>query len=373
MSPQLFLLARRRVLEPLPVRDTGEPRRGARIAASFWIGIEGVDARPTLRQGNVSASGMYFETPSKVGPSGSVQFLHIESEDRRVIVQVLARIIRVSLIDDVVHGSSVGLAIEFMPSSAEGRNNLQRLVRHVVEHGLRREENIDHAFQVQLSGAHQSERTTLQHLNVQRLVLETDWRASVGDQLQFQIRGTGEGHSSVPLVGQVTAVDPVDKGYRVEVRVTGTQLAPPSADPDRVQAFTDLVSEAADDFALPAPEHLSGLLSRIKPPALMGLMEMERLSGELRFSNEREQEVYLYVRDGRPVDATGDSSVGRSPRELIAALLGWTDGHFHFALDAIDREDTLATTMTSLLLDLAREHDEARNGIDNPADDGDFF
>src|SRR5690606_23136127 len=105
-----------------------------------------------------------------------------------------------------------------------------------------------------------------------------------------------------------------------EVRVTGTQVLPPSTEPDRVQVFTDFISETTEDFTLPAPEHLSGLLSRIKPPALMGLMEMERLSGELRFSNERQQEVCVYVREGRPVDAEGDSSLGRTPRELIAAL-----------------------------------------------------
>ncbi len=355
------------------MRQTGEPRRGARIAASFWVGIEGIDSQPSLRQGNLSASGMYFETVSEVGPSGSVQFLHLESEDRRVIVQVLARIIRVTNIDDLVHGRSIGLALEFMPATQEGRKSLERLVRHVVECGLRQEGVVDHAFDVQLSGEHQTDRTTLQHLSVQKLVLETDWRAQVGDQLQFQISGSASRGGTLPLDGLVTAVNPAEEGYRVEVRVTGLSQPRGEAQPQNLSVFTELIAHSSDDFELPAPEHLSGVLSRIKPPTLLGLMELERFSGELRFSNEQRQEVCLYVRDGRPVDALGDPKLGSSPRELIAAMMSWTEGQFNFSLESVEREDRLGTSMTSLVLDLAREEDEASQEIDMRPEGGDFF
>lgn len=316
---------------------------------------------------------MYFETLSAVGPAGSVQFLHVESEDRRVIVQVLARIIRVSMIDDLANGQSVGMAVEFMPSSAEGRSNLERLVRHVIENGLRKEELIDHSFQVQVAGAHQSERTTLQKLNVQKLVLETDWQAAIGDHLQLQIAASPAYGGSLPLDGIVDSVEPVDAGFRVEVRVTGVRVPAEIAKPNTIHVFTDLVAQSVEDFALPSPEHLSGLLSRIKPPTLLGLMEMERLSGELRFINESQQEICLYVRDGRPLDAEGDASLGSTPRELLAALFSWPEGQFNFSLGAVTRDDKLDASMTSLILDLAKEEDEATQGIIPPSDGEDFF
>tara|TARA_R110002096_G_scaffold436021_1_gene665172 strand:- start:21302 stop:22402 length:1101 start_codon:yes stop_codon:yes gene_type:complete len=360
-----------------------EPRRGARIAASFWIGIEGIDSRPTLRQGNLSATGMYFEVPDSIGPAGSVQFLHLESEDHRVIVQVLARIIRTSSISDIVTGESVGLAMEFMPASSEGRTGLERLVRHVVELGLRHESHIDHRFDVDVSGVHHGDRTSLQHLSVKKLTLETDWRANVGDSMLLQIRSPHAGAQSVPLQGQVTSVDPAEDGYRVEVRITGLseveetvpQIAIPAEKRDKeVSMFTDLITHPVEDFHLPAPQHLSGLLSRIKLPTILGLMEMERMSGELRFNAYEKSELVLYVCAGKPVDMIDVSDNSKAPRDLLSQLMGWNEGEFHFVVEEIDREDRLGTSMTSLILDLARAEDEATQDIDiNISESADFF
>ncbi len=361
-----------------------EPRRGARIAASFWVGIEGIDDRPTLRQGNLSATGMYFETPVSIGPAGSVQFLHVESEDHRVVVQVLARIIRTSMISDITRGESVGLAMEFMPSSSEGRSSLGRLVRHVVELGLRHESSVDHQFDVDVSGPHRGDRTSLQHLSVQKLTLETDWRANVGDPILLQIRSPHEGAQSFPLQGQVTSVNPAEEGYRVEVRITGLsdvvdERTVPNAAIDRgdldkeVGMFTDLVSAPVDDFSLPAPQHLSGQLSRIKLPTILGLMEMERLSGELRFNAHGRSELVLYLDRGRPIDLVDTSGGSATPRQLLAQLMGWSEGEFHFVVEESVREDRFGTSMTSVILDLARAEDEATQEIDFDESKGDFF
>ncbi len=361
-----------------------EPRRGARIAASFWIGIEGIDNQPTLRQGNLSATGVYFEVGETVGPSGSVQFLHIESEDHRAVVQVLARIIRTSVIDDIDTGHSVGLAMEFMPSSSEGRMSLERLVRHVVELGLRQEALISHRFDIDVAGVHHADRTNLQHLSIQRLTLETDWEAVVGDVLQLQIQSPRTGAQSFPLQGQVTNVDSADEGYLVNIQITGSSV---QADESGVQGdvldkelldreidmFTDLITQPVEDFALPIPEHLSGLLSRIKLPTILGLMEMERMSGELRFTNDDEQEMVLYIDTGMPVDMVDASGKEGSPKELLKQLMGWAEGEFRFLVEEVSREDRFGTSMTSLILELARLEDEAnQNDTDIDLSDLDF-
>ncbi|MCP4444658.1 MAG: DUF4388 domain-containing protein [Myxococcales bacterium] len=337
-----------------------------------------------MRQGNLSATGMYFETLESIGPAGSVQFLHIESEDHRVVVQVLARIIRTSAISDIIDGEKVGLAMEFMPSSSRGRTSLERLVRHVVELGLRHKTSVDHHFDVDVSGSRQGDRTSLQHLSVQKLTLETDWRANVGDPMVLQIRSPHEGTQSFPLLGQVTSVDPAEEGYRVEVRITGLSAAAveetvPNATmgslelDEEVDMLTDLLTHPMEDFALPAPEHLSGMLSRIKLPTILGLMEMERMSGELRFNAYGQNELVLYIADGRPVDLVDVKSEGTSPRELLGRLMGWSDGEFHFFVEEVKREDRFGTSMTSLVLDLARAEDEAAHDTDITESETDFF
>lgn len=336
---------------------TREPRRGARIAASFWVGIEGVDRRPVVRQGNLSASGMYFEIATAAGPAGSVQFLHIESEDHRVVVQVLARIIRATEIDDVVTGKRVGLAVEFMPTSQDGRRNLERLVRHVVELGLRQEEAVEHGFDVEVV-EHPTERTTLQRLSVQRLVLETDWQARVGDQLQFQINAARSPGGQVPLDGQVTGVSTLEEGYRVEIRITGIGQQRDDMIESEVQAFADIISRPVDDFVLPERGDLSGLLSRIKLPTLLGLLEMEALSGELSFTTADHDDVVLFLSEGQLVD--GARAEQQAPvRELLSSLMKRAEAEFHFVVGPMERQNLVGRSMTSLILDLAREEDES--------------
>jgi hypothetical protein len=344
-----------------------EARRGARIAASFWVGVEGVDLRPVLRRGNISATGLYVESDHALGPTGSVQFLHLESEDHRVVVQVLARIIRVTQSDDLVHGQLVGTAIEFMPSSLEGRHHLERLVRHVVELGLAHDESVEHGFEVGVNG-HTTERTSLQRLSVQRVVLETEWQPQIGDRLRFDIRAQSA-NEAVPLEGQVTAVDPTEYGFRVAVRITGLASTRADTEPELVDpAVTGLIAGPFDDFVLPPRDSLAGELRRIKLPTLLGLFEMERMSGELLVSRVAGDACTLFVHEGRLVDVER-AGASAPARELLAEILEWDEGEFHFTVEDVQRDDRVGASITSLLLDLAREADEA--SADRPVEDGD--
>jgi hypothetical protein len=347
-----------------------------RVSANYWIGIEGVDARPTVRRGNLSPSGIYFETSGLVGPGGamelllpvgSMQYLHLESEDRKVVLQVLTRIIRVNDIDDLVHGRSLGLAVEFMPATQVGRQNIARLVRHVVELGIQQDETASDS----IAGVHMGEvldrepidRTILPPLGVHKLTLETEWKANVGDPVEVKMsrpeRVAGRAPLSSRLAGQVTNVNPIADSYRVEIRVTDVAHALSHVEP---QTFADVISDDDQDFSLPDKDHFSGLLSRIQLPTLLGLLEMEQMTGVLRFTSEGEsdkEEISLFIREGRLLDASSNQRGARTIRELLAGLMKWPEGVFQFVVEALDRDDKVGSSMTELILDLAAEADAA--------------
>jgi hypothetical protein len=308
-------------------------------------------------------------------PAGSMQFLHLESEDRKVVVQVMARIIRVSDIDDLVRGKSVGLAVEFMPATQVGRQNLARLVRHVVELGLQ-----DDQSEVEVTGvgyrgtqnSHQSEsplgtsdRTTLDQLDVQRLTLETDWRAKVGDTMEVFIRRPNaiEGQSALSsaLAGQVTSVNEIGDSFRVDVRVTGLAVNPILESGEISTTFAEMISESYQDFDLPSKDHLSGLLSRIQLPTLLSMIEMEKMTGALRVGSKKDEgeEIALFIREGRLIDATSSLQSNLSIRQLLAQVMTWSEGHFQFEVEVIEHDERLGSSLTELILDLAAADDAA--------------
>jgi hypothetical protein len=112
--------------------------------------------------------------------------------------------------------------------------------------------------------------------------------------------------------------------------------------------------------APPERTHLSGLLSRIPFSALCSLLELERLTGEVRVRQE-ETLTTLYVREGRFVDVT--SEAGRAPRREIGRLLQSREGKFDLVILPVSREDTIGMSMTQLLLDTAREVDESHRPV----------
>ncbi len=353
------------------------PRRGVRISANFWIGIEGIDPRPELRRGNLSGTGVYFEDSQLMGPRGtmdylvppgSMQFLHLESEDHKVVVQVMARIIRVSDIDELARGKKVGLAVEFMPATQVGRQNLARLVRHVVELGLQ-----DDQSEVEVTGvgyrgtqnSHQTEsplgssdRTTLDQLDVEWLTMETTWRAKVGDPIEVFIRRPNAiaGQSALSaLAGQVTSVNEIADSFRVDVRITGLAEKPVQESGEISTTFAEMISESYQDFDLPSKDHLSGLLSRIQLPTLLSMIEMEKMTGTLcvRNKDDEAEEISLVIRKGRLIDASSSMRSQHSIRQLLAQVMTWTDGEFRFEVNVIEEDDRRGSGLTELILDLA--------------------
>ena len=75
---------------------TAEKRKSARLPSQFLVKVEGVDELMTLRQGDLSISGIRFETEADIGAVGSVQFLSIATRSRSHAVHVMARVVRLS-------------------------------------------------------------------------------------------------------------------------------------------------------------------------------------------------------------------------------------------------------------------------------------
>jgi len=291
------------------------------------------------------------------------------------VVQVMARIIRVSDIDDLARGKSVGLAVEFMPATQVGRQNLARLVRHVVELGLQDDQNDVEVTGVGYRGpqnSHQTEsplgssdRTTLDQLDVQRLTLETDWRAKVGDTLEVFIRRPNsiEGQSALSsaLAGQVTSVNEIGESFRVDVRITGLAQNPVEESGVISTTFAEMISESYQDFELPSKDHLSGLLSRIQLPTLLSMIELEKMTGALRVTSKLDEgeEIVLFIRLGRLIDASSSLSASLSIRQLLGRVMEWSDGHFQFVVEAVEDDERRGSGLTELILDIAAADDAA--------------
>jgi CheY-like chemotaxis protein len=102
---------------------------------------------------------------------------------------------------------------------------------------------------------------------------------------------------------------------------------------------------------------LRGNLVDIGLGTLLSLFEFERKSGILLLLRDGEI-ARLFVSEGRILKV--ESSVGNGqPRERLMRLLDWHVGQFEFSPCSIGGKDELGTSVTQVLLEHARVHDEA--------------
>jgi DNA-binding response OmpR family regulator/Tfp pilus assembly protein PilZ len=101
---------------------------------------------------------------------------------------------------------------------------------------------------------------------------------------------------------------------------------------------------------------LRGSLEDIALGTLLSLFEFERKSGMLLLVREAEV-ARLFVSEGRVLKVEGNPGPG-APKHKLLRLLDWHEGHFEFSPCAINTPDEIMTTVTSLLLEHARRHDE---------------
>jgi hypothetical protein len=362
-----------------------ESRRSSRVAARFWVAIEGVDAEMVPRRGDLSATGIFFEISSavtEVGDVGTVQWLHIASHDRTRRLDIMAHVVRVASLADL-HRKVSGIAFEFMPESDDAAAAVCDFVHYVLERPEADGPTPFIAPRVEAraaSGTAASSPATVHQLSVRTLLLETDWAVPVGAPIRVEIIARGV-RRPVRLEGETVSVlpavspDPV-KRYRIAVRmneeITGplrrfsshqihaadveALVAKAEQDPERPldKLLADLIQPPA---VPPQRGHLSGVLSRIPFGSLCSLLELERLTGELRICRTDGKQTTLYVREGRFVDLIGPSA-DTHPRAELAALLASRDGKFELVVAPVEREDRIGMSMAQLLISTAQAVDE---------------
>ncbi len=397
-----------------------ESRRSARVATPLSVAVQGVDEIPALRSGNISATGVYFEYERDIGDVGSLQLLHLGSVDGQRNIEVMAIVARVLDIADIA-GRVRGVALQFMPRNVEQEVQLRTFVDYVLKlpsppkrtamgdlgahlpgiQGPHIQPRL-HAWTTPEGGA--GADATLDRLSVRSMLLETTMPFKPGDQVRVEVSAPGMTHS-VKLKGRAVSVaeSPAtgDKPrYQIEVEVhdergaplmRSSSLAMPAVNPNApppeartpsgnlVAAAPAHVEHTDDDFVgrtleqlfsalieprhpgaapAPRPQHLSGQLDRVRLPALFALFEMQKMTGVL-IMHSFVHAARIFVRDGAIVDIEPRLANEATPRDAASRVFRWEVGSFEFEVGPVERADKVGMSVTALLLDLARESDEA--------------
>lgn len=334
-----------------------ERRTSLRVDGVFRVRVKGADADPVLRPGNISPTGIFFETSHNPGAPGTLHTLDLATEDNSLRVAVLAVVVRVSTVQDLWTGTRVtGAAFQFMPTAETTRRDVENILGHT--------------------------RARAGSGNVPRLLslsLESTHPMELGDTVDVELRST-RWAGPIHVHGTVTASQPVDNHHRV----TLSAEAPPAEQEER-KTFSFTVGETGtladalsafveSEQAAPEPRtltmeraHLGGMLSQVRLQSILGFFAMERMSGVLTIKREGIT-AHVYLREGAVVDAES-KEFPFDARTLLVDMVQWTDGEFQVALQPVDRPDRVGTPTLGLLLDITRQMDE-RTG--KSSDDDEF-
>lgn len=351
-----------------------EARRSARIASTFWVAIAGVDAEPRQCYGDISGTGVYFETDADVGHPGTVQYLQVATDTRDRSVGVMAYVVRRITLEDV-HGAATGVAFAFMPESGPATDKLLSFVKHVIVKRNAGDPSIEMPNMSTRAATHVAgAEATLQALTVSSLTLETSWAVQEGEELRVDImppgankplRLSGRADKIIALTAVNAAAEP---RYQIQLSIENERVPQTMREGELSrtldQLFSSLIAPNANGKRTLEPaRELYGLLARVHMSTLCSLFELEKMSGRLLLQ-KRGDSATVFIRDGQIVDV--DVTDGRSPRARMRDLFGWDEGAFEFFAEPVDRPDTVHMSTTALLLDLAREEDEERHSSSTP-------
>lgn len=330
-------------------------RRGVRIESRFSVELVGHEAGPRLRRGDISVTGVFFETDRSPGPPGTLERLRLGFDESDEVVETLAVLVRVSTVRDLWESKqTAGVAFEFLPENEETRAALRELVAKIARVELAREGVID---DMQLGAEVNAQRVVVESLESDGLVLETGFPVERGTRIRVRLTPPG-GQEPIDVEGIVKSAQ--SEGGRFRVQVDLSAGAGSTAGGDLAHALEALVSgvvapEVRSGVVDQTP-HLEGSLERVAVTSLLQFMHMENMSGVLRVDGD-DGKATIYVRTGQIWNVEGPDP---DPRTSLKACIQWTTGRF--AVDALDVEPErrLDQPTTALLIDLAREIDEER-------------
>ncbi|MFC1641089.1 TIGR02266 family protein [Myxococcota bacterium] len=125
----------------------------------------------------------------------------------------------------------------------------------------------------------------------------------------------------------------------------------------RVDRAVARAGQMADTVAQAEESALRGDLEQVSLASVLAFLEMEQKSGVLRTGPRVNATVAL--REGRPVSVLVSGFPHSDPAEWLFRLLDLNEGRFEFVHGQVNEPDTVRWTVTALLLEHARRHDEA--------------
>jgi len=108
-------------------------RRGARLATSVQFEIASPGSGPALRRGDISSSGLYIEGDPQAGPVGTVRNLRVGLPGTEGLTEVLGRVVRRVIVEDLRGTSVMGVAFEFLFTEDDARVQVAGLVEQVAD------------------------------------------------------------------------------------------------------------------------------------------------------------------------------------------------------------------------------------------------
>ncbi len=362
--------------------QASEVRKSPRFRVTLHVQITGVDERAVLRTGDISSTGLFIEIDHDVGLIGSMQRIEISDQERSSPVVMLARVVRIASVEDFWKGRTVaGVALQFMfveEPGADARRNtakpanesatLQALLKHLVKRDAAR-----HGVEVQswrgTVCTQQGERSAeLHEVSPRGMAIETDYPVEIGQVIRVEMP-TPADISRSSFTGEVTSCEPMRaklghaERYRVLVRFESTAKAPVEAcEGESMDAAFEALLHAVTSLAPPPDSalrvrHFAGELSRISLISVITLCQIERVTGSLLLKNGTSS-IRAFIQEGEIVDAL---VTGRDvdPRSAMKEVIAWKDGSFEVAFEQVTRSNRMGLPTSALLLDLAREMDEA--------------
>jgi hypothetical protein len=333
-------------MNPAPGSDQ---RRANRVEVDVLVMVEGIDDHMVRRHGNMSATGVYFEAKQKLTEVGSLEYLHIATIDQAKALTVMAQLVRIVECSP----ERVGHAFEMFPQSDEIQASLDELLDAVGA-----------------TAPVQEPTDSLPSANIFRLTVEdlgfrSSWPIAEGSKVQLAITSV-DGATRIPFEGHVTESRHEGNSHHIEVDMAsaGVRTAPmlsAATQADSITGSIDLLfGEWMASQDIPGKgdgkRHLVGRLDRVPLTGLLMLFDMERISGELGIMLGKDR-FTLFLREGKLIDAAPASD--DELRNVLQRIAATSAGKFEFRRCEVEREDRVKTSTTALLIDLARERDEA--------------
>jgi hypothetical protein len=191
------------------------------------------------------------------------------------------------------------------------------------------------------------------------MVVDTNRAVEAGTRIWVEIE-TPSSRGATRFAGRAVESRPIENAgdeplYRLEVGFDGG-LADEPGQERRGSSVADPASAGRDSRETKGV-HMSGTLSEVGLPSLLGFFELERASGVLQLEQDAKKAA-LFVREGSILDVESEPAAP-SASEALARLLEWPDGAFEFTFQPVERADAIGTPTTALLMDFARRSDES--------------